>query len=193
MIRFFAMEEFREIPMEYNLQLRYAVSNYGRLISFTKDFKDGRLLKGSMVVGYRVLKYKVRDENNVVRHKHFFIYHWVAKFFVPKTSEDQVHILHLDRNRANDFHGNLKWATKEEQLAHHKSSPYVIEAKKNLIKHRIESDGTKLTVTQVMRLKKRLLDPKRKTRLKLIAAEYGVSLMTLHRIKSGENWGHIKV
>ena len=28
---------------------------------------------------------------------------------------------------------------------------------------------------------------------KQMAAKYGVSEMTLYRIKSGENWGHIKV
>jgi DNA-binding Xre family transcriptional regulator len=48
-------------------------------------------------------------------------------------------------------------------------------------------------MTQVMRLKKRLLDPNRKTRLKILAKQYGVTMMTLHRIKTGENWGHIKV
>lgn len=50
-----------------------------------------------------------------------------------------------------------------------------------------------LTQTQVMLLKKKLLDPNRKTRLKILAKRYGVSEMTLHRIKTGENWGHIKV
>jgi predicted DNA binding protein len=78
-------------------------------------------------------------------------------------------------------------------LAHAKASPFVIEAKKKLIEHKIKSDGNKLTVTEVMRLKKKLLDPNRKTRLKIIAKKFGVSEMTLHRIKTGENWGHIQV
>jgi hypothetical protein len=37
------------------------------------------------------------------------------------------------------------------------------------------------------------MDPNRKTRLKLIAKQFGISEMQLYRIKSGENWGHIKV
>ena len=78
-------------------------------------------------------------------------------------------------------------------LEHSKTSPYVIEAKKKLIEHRIKSNGTKLIETQVIWLKKKLLDPNRKTRLKIFAKKFGVSEMTLHRIKSGENWGHIKV
>ena len=32
----------------------------------------------------------------------------------------------------------------------------------------------------------------RKTRLKIIAKRFGVSEMQLHRIKTGENWGHVK-
>ena len=53
--------------------------------------------------------------------------------------------------------------------------------------------SAKLTETQVIRLKKKLFDPNRRTRLKILAKQFGVSEMQLHRIKTGENWGHIKV
>jgi hypothetical protein len=104
----------------------------------------------------------------------------------------------LDRNRANDKVANLRWATKEEMLEHSKKSPYVIASKKKQVQQlkklrEKKLDGNKLTMTQVMCLKKRLLNPNRKTRLKIIAKQYGVTTMTLHRIKTGENWGHIKV
>ena len=36
-------------------------------------------------------------------------------------------------------------------------------------------------------------DPKRKLTHKQLAEKFGVSEMQLHRIKSGENWGHINV
>jgi predicted DNA binding protein len=78
-------------------------------------------------------------------------------------------------------------------LAHSKKSPFVIEAKRKLVEHRIKSNGNKLTETQVIWLKKKLLDPNRKTRLKILAKQFGVSEMTLHRIRTGENWGHINV
>jgi DNA-binding Xre family transcriptional regulator len=50
-----------------------------------------------------------------------------------------------------------------------------------------------LNEDQVIELKKTLLDPNRKIRLKVLAKQYGVSEMQLHRIKTGQNWGHIKV
>jgi DNA-binding Xre family transcriptional regulator len=53
--------------------------------------------------------------------------------------------------------------------------------------------GLKLTSTQVIHIKKRLQDPKRKTRIKMLAKQFGVSEMQINRIRTGENWGHIKV
>jgi hypothetical protein len=44
-----------------------------------------------------------------------------------------------------------------------------------------------------MRLKRKIFDPKRKSRLKIIAKQFGISEMQLYRIKSGENWGHVKI
>jgi hypothetical protein len=193
MLQFFALETFKEISFDYKLRLRYAISNYGRLVSYTDEPKNGRFVKGSILDGYRVFRFKIRDADNNIKNKQYFFYRLVANYFIPKTSDTQVYVLHLDRNRANNFVGNLKWATKPEMLEHSKTSPYVIEAKKKLIEHRIKSNGTKLTETQVIWLKKKLLDPNRKTRLKIFAKKFGVSEMTLHRIKTGENWGHIKV
>jgi len=44
-----------------------------------------------------------------------------------------------------------------------------------------------------MVIKKLLANPKQTTRLKMIAKQFGVSEMQIRRIKSGENWGYIKV
>lgn len=193
MLRFFATETFKEISFDGKLQLHYAISNFGRLVSYADKLEEGRFVKGTTIDGYRIFRYKIRDAENKLKHRHYFFYRLVANYFLTKSSDQQVFVLHLDRNRGNDYVGNLKWATKAEMLAHSKSSPYVIEAKKNLIQNRIKSDGNKLTETQVIWLKKKLLDPDRKTRLKMLAKKFGVSTMTLHRIKTGENWGHIKV
>ena len=51
--------------------------------------------------------------------------------------------------------------------------------------------GLKLTAAQVKQIKKIIGDPKRKLTMKKLAARYGVSEMTLYRIKSGENWSRI--
>ena len=188
----FFNEKFKEIILDDSTKLRYAISNYGRLISFADNIADGRILKGGITNGYRILRYVIyKDGKSLYRHK--MIYRIVAEQFLEKTSDDQTYVLHLDRNRSNDHVNNLRWATKAEMLQHSKDSPYVQAAKKKLIEHRIQADGQKLTATKVMHLKMLLANPNRKTRMKILAKQFGVSTMQLYRIKTGENWGHIKI
>jgi hypothetical protein len=192
MIRLYPNEEFKEIVLEDKLKLRYAVSNKGRLISFVDNIKFARELKGAMTDGYRLFKYKLYNDGEII-NKHLFIYKLVAQYFIPKTSEDQIHILHLDRKRDNDDYQNLKWATKEEMAEHRRNSPYVKQARLNLVKHNLASNGRKLTVTKVILIKKILARPDQTTRLKMIAKQFGVSEMQIRRIKSGENWSQVKI
>lgn len=192
MIRFYANEEFREIETDFPLKFRYAVSNKGRLISFTNSFNDGNLLKGSYSDGYKTFRYG-KSPNGKSAYKTLFIYKLVAEFFIPKTSEDQVHVIHLDYVRDNDLVKNLKWATYEEAQLHRSKSPRVIDSKKKLIEHNKKADGRKLTSTSVIRLKKILNKPNQNTRIKILAKQFGISEMQVNRIKRGENWAHIKV
>jgi hypothetical protein len=164
------------------------VSNYGRILSFKHEFKDGRILKGARSDGYPTLCYKTMVNGKQKSHC-YFVFRLVADLFIPKTSEDQTQVLHLDFSRDNDKVDNLKWATKEEMMAHTRKSPNVIRAKS--VKR--VGYGLKLTSTQVIHIKKRLQDPKRKTRIKMLAKQFGVSEMQINRIRTGENWGHIKV
>lgn len=191
-IRVYPNEEFREIILEDKLRLRYAVSNKGRLISFVDDIKFGRVLKGALTDGYKVFRYKIYTEEKI-KNKNVFIYKLVAQYFIPKTSEEQVYVLHLDRIRDNDDIKNLKWATRAEMLEHSQNSPFVKQARKKLHEHNLSADGKKLTVTKVILIKKLLANPKSKTRLKMIAKQFGVSEMQIRRIKSGENWSQVKI
>lgn len=191
-IRVYPNEEFKEIIIEDKLRLRYAVSNKGRLISFVDDIKFGRILKGGRADGYKMFRYNVTSDGKM-KTKHKFISKLVAELFIPKTSEDQTYVLHLDRIRDNDDHRNLKWATRKEMLEHSKNSPFAKQARLNLVQHNLKADGRKLTVTKVMLIKKLLANPNQRTRLKMIAKQFGVSEMQISRIKSGENWNQIKI
>jgi len=192
MIRFYPQEIFREIEIDYPLKFRYAISNRSRLISFTEKFEDGNLLKDRDSNGYKTFRYSMRINGNLTS-KVYFIHKLVAQFFLAKTSEEQLYVLHLDHKPDNNRLSNLKWATYKEALEHRKKSPHVIRAKRELLEHNLKSDGKKLTVTNVIHLKKLLQDPKRKTRLKMLAKQFGISEMQVSRIKNGENWSHIKV
>lgn len=191
-IRIYPNEEFKEIIVEDKLRLRYAVSNKGRLMSFVDDMKFGRLLKGGLSDGYRMFRYSLTVDGKT-KTKHQFISKLVAEFFIPKSNEEQTYVLHLDRVRDNDYYRNLKWATRQEMIEHSRNSPFVKQAKLDLIEHNLKADGRKLTVTKVMLIKKLLAKPNQTTRLKMIAKQFGVSEMQISRIKSGENWSQVKI
>jgi hypothetical protein len=191
-IRIYPNEQFKEIELDYSLKLRYAISNKGRLISFSENIEDCRLLKGSLSDGYPIFSFRIKSDGKVTS-KCLFLYKLVAKYFIPKQSEEQTYVLHLDYSRNNDNVNNLRWATRAEMLEHRNKNPNVIQAQKNLTEHNLKADGRKLTTTKVMLIKTILARPEQKTRLKMIAKQFGVSEMQIRRIASGENWGHVKI
>ena len=178
-----------------NLRKNYAISNYGRIVSYKQNEKmeDGRILKATDINGYAAFRYRqfVKEPNGDTRAKssQIYIHRLVGEYHLgPKPSEDHTYILHLDYNKLNNHVSNLRWATKREMEIHQQSSPLVIAARKRRIEQHIQG-YRKLNEAQVIRLKKKLLDPNRKTRLKILAKQFGVSEMQLHRIKTGQKLG----
>lgn len=188
MVKSYWNEEWKEVKFEEGaLKKRYAISNYGRIISYTNNIEDGDHIRGGKLRGYPTLPLRPFGKS-----KTFYVHKLVAQLFLPKTAPKQDNVIHLDYNKSNNYIENLQWATKAEMFAHQQNNPSVLEAREKQ-KGRKTQQGHKLTATQVMRLKMKINDPNRKTRLKLIAREFGISEMQLYRIKSGENWGHVKV
>lgn len=54
-----------------------------------------------------------------------------------------------------------------------------------------KTEGLQLNTEKLKVFKVAINNPKRKLTYKLMAAKYGVSEITLYRIKSGENWGKV--
>ena len=188
MVKSFWNEEWKTIKFEEGaLQKNYDISNYGRVVSYKENREDGELIKGGKLRNYATLPVRPFGKS-----KTFYIHKLVAQYFIENNRPDATFVIHIDHNKSNNYVENLKWCTKEEVFAHQKNNPIVIEARKKQKEHRSD-EGHKLTSTEVIRLKKKIFDPKRKSRLKIIAKQFGISEMQLYRIKSGENWGHIKV
>lgn len=186
MERFYSTEVWKEIKFDQPPLKKYAVSDHGRIMSFIEHIKDGKLLKGSIIQGYLSLKCRVQG-----KEKTLYVHKLVAEYFLEKKEGDQ-YVIHLDYDKQNNKINNLMWANKDEMFSHQQKNPKVIEARKKQAMYRPQG-GHKLTSTDVMRIKKKIWDPNRKTRLKLIAKQFNISEMQLYRIKSGENWSHIRV
>jgi NUMOD4 motif/HNH endonuclease len=173
-----------QFPGWKELRKKYAVSSHGRVASYTDDvLEDGKLLNGSLTTGYRSLNLHRPNSKGTI-----YIHREVAKLFQKKGSARHKFVVHTNHNKLDNRASNLKWATQEEVAKHQQKSPAKIAYKAVQASRTV---GLKLNATQVKSIKKLLEDPKRKLTYRQLAEKYGVSEMTLYRIKSGENWGRI--
>lgn len=169
------------------LRKKYAVSNFGRCASFTKDVtEDGKLLSGSITTGYRTLNlHRAENKGTIYLHRE------IAKLYCKKTSPRCKYVIHINHHKTDNKASNLKWATLEEMSAHQQKSPHKIAYKKLQKERSSTQKGLKLTPVQVKTIKKIITDPNRSITYKQLAKKYSVSEMTLYRIRSGENWGGV--
>jgi len=168
-----------------SLRKKYAVSSFGRLASFTTNLdEDGKLLKGSLTSGYKTINLHLDQSSQTL-----YIHREVARLFCKKKSPKYKYVIHINHKKEDNKFTNLQWATLEEMAAHQQKSPAKIAFKKRQASATV---GLKLNEAKVRKIKETIANPKRKLTFKQLAAKYDVSEMTLYRIKSGENWGHIK-
>lgn len=164
-----------------SLKKKYAISNQGRTASYIDSVeKDGNLLNGSLTSGYRTLNLHVENGNGTI-----YLHREIAKIFCKKKSPKEKYVIHINHNRADNNAKNLKWASQTEVSEHQQKSPLKIAYKK---KQAAKTIGLKLTLSQVKKIKDTINNPKRRLTYKQLAEKYGVSEMTLYRIRSGENW-----
>lgn len=192
MISKMADEKWKQVTFSgwETMQRKYAISNMGRLASYQKNVeKDGIILKGSEIEGYKVLRLRVQGA-----YVAFLFHRLVAEAFCKKGKAENNFAIHLNHKKQDNKASNIAWANKEAVAAHNKNSPAVKAYRKQLQEKAPElKKGLKLSIAQVKQIKTLLNNPKRKLTHKQIAAKYGVSEMAITRMKRGENWGHVKV
>ncbi|GAA4773023.1 MULTISPECIES: HNH endonuclease [Flavobacterium] len=113
----------------------------------------------------------------------------VALNFIEQPTEKHSFVAHLDFDKLNNHHSNLKWMTSEENIKHQQNSPYVIKAKAIAnINRSGRITRSKLSIHQVMMIKKKINED---VPLRKLAKRYNVSETQLLRIKRGINWANI--
>lgn len=162
---------------------RYEVSNQGRIRSTYREQEfDGRwgrmvmrfpakLMKASRTTaGYCYLCLS-KDAKGV---KHL-LHRLVMLAFV---GESDLQVNHLDGDKENNRLENLEYVTSQQNLRH------CIDV---LGKKRGEGTGVAKLKTEDI---KKIRDDNRF--LRVIAADYGVTLQAIHYVKSRKNWGHVE-
>ena len=180
-------EEWKDIEMADDSgskrRKKYAISNYGRVASYTENIETGKLLKFGLIQGYQVLSLG----NNKIKHSRC-IHKLVARYFLPEAEPGHDFVIHYDFDKLNNSFKNLQWATREQVSEHQNHNPKVQQSRKN---HTRRKKGPKLDEKIVKRIKKAINAPKRKRTYKQIAKYYGISETQLYRIKSGRDWAHV--
>jgi hypothetical protein len=173
-----------EFPGWKQLRKKYALSSLGRVASYSEDITgDGKLLNGSLTTGYKTLNLHRPGNNGTL-----YIHREIARLFLKKPTPKHRYVIHVNHNKVDNAARNLRWATLEEMIDHQQKSPAKIAYKKVQAKRTV---GLKLTATQVRSIKKTLSSKNRQLTIKKLADKYGVSEMTMYRIKSGENWSRV--
>ncbi|MET0244453.1 MAG: NUMOD4 domain-containing protein [Flavitalea sp.] len=174
-----------QFPGWKHLRKKYALSSNGRIASFTEDVaEDGKLLQGSLTTGYRTLNLHRPGNNGTL-----YVHREIARLFLGKPGTKTKYVIHSNHNKLDNAVKNLRWASLEEMIEHQQNSPAKLAYKKVQASRSV---GLKLNAKQVESIKKTLLDKKRKITIKKLAEKFGVSEMTMYRIKSGENWARVK-
>lgn len=160
----------------------YLISNYGRVKRRKKQSNEWKFAKTSLVRGYESFWISKKNKKSTTC---CYVHRIVAILFLEK-QDDQRFVIHVDFNKRNNKVKNLKWVNTSALNEHHKLNPKKLNRKGKIT-------YSKLTEGRVRMIKKKIFDPNRKTRMRIIAKQFGISEMQLYRIKSGENWGHVKI
>ena len=183
MIRNLFNEEWKVIQFDDKIseKEKFKISNYGRVINFKIENKE-YLKKETYTNGYVSISVRQKENGKTTGR---YIHKLVAQHFLEKENDDQIYVLHINYDKTDNNIKNLKWATKREKELHQFKNPVFIESIKN------KKTNYKLTEGKVKIIKRQLKN--NRTRITMIAKRFGVSDMQIHRIKTGENWGHVKI
>lgn len=176
-------EEWKTIQFDDKVseKEKYKISNYGRVLNCKGE--DEFLVKAAYINGYQHLPVRQKKNGNSTSR---YVHKLVAQHFLEQN--DGQYVIHKNYHKKDNRLVNLKWATKSEKEMHQFSNP---EHKISVSKRKGRVTNAKLTETRVKLIKRKLKDPNRRTRLKMIAKQFGISEMQLHRIKTGENWSSV--
>jgi len=186
MIKKIPGEEWKplQFPGWKQLRKKYALSSNGRIASYSEDIhQDGKLLEGSLTTGYKTLNLHRPGNNGTL-----YIHREIARLFLKKPSAKYRYVIHVNHDKLDNSVRNLRWATLDEMIEHQQNSPAKIAYKKVQANRKV---GLKLSADQVKGIKRVLNNKNRNVTIRQLAEKYGVSEMTMYRIKSGENWGRI--
>ena len=179
MVQSFWNEEWKTIRFDNKIAQTetFKISNYGRVIN-CKD-ENEVLVKKTYINGYQALRLRLKEKRKWTSR---YVHKIVAEHFLEQNNG--IYVIHLNYDKTDNHIKNLKWVTKKEKETHQFSNPEHKNKPRKIT-------YSKLSEAKVKLIKRKLNAPNRRTRLKMIAKQFGISTTQLNRIKTGENWGSV--
>ena len=184
-------------------ELDYEISIHQEKIKETKknleiSLQERKILLVDLRKERDLLVKKRKNLNHKINKKRaiyfsLLIHKAVAELFLEKPSPEHQFVIHKDYKKDNNMVSNLEWATKKQTYDRYAHNPYykVKKFEDNLYGRKtVRVKTSKLSVNDVLYIKNKLM--KGDITSKKLAEQFGVSDMQIYRIKTGENWGHIK-
>ena len=160
----------------------YYFSDYGRMKSVNKLSGAEKLLKGGRDK-YGNVKLSIRLVDDL--RQEYYLHRLVGEEFIKPATPEHKFLIRKDNNKENNHYKNLKWMTQEEVTKHQRKLGVFDPGKKK------RSPRVKMTEAKVKLLKRRL--KKGKTKHKILAKDFGITVTQVRRIENGDNWGHVKI
>lgn len=160
---------------------------------FIEEVKALREQRDELIQKRKKLNHKINKKRSI--YMCILFHKAVAQLFLPpNTNPEAKFVIHKDYDKLNNRADNLAWATQEEVNERYYKHPKVIlrEFKKQFLgeDYKPRVNANKLTEADVLTIKTRL---KKGYTLRKLAKQFGVSDMQIHRIKTEENWAHVKL
>ncbi|MDA3865181.1 MAG: NUMOD4 domain-containing protein [Salinivirgaceae bacterium] len=169
-------EEWRYIP---GTDKKYEVSNYGRVKSYCSNSSE-KILKPSVTGGFKTVCIRIEGKRKTV-----LVHKLTAEAFVNRNPNEDM-VVHLDWNKGNNHHQNLKWVSRDE--GYKRLLERLHQGNRDNPRKR-KVTNSKLEKQDIQVLKGML---ERGVKQKVIAKLFCISEMQVSRIKRGENWANIE-
>lgn len=175
-------EEWRDIPGYEGL---YCISSHGRITAYDRagehqarwgiakmKFPGGPRVLSTTTKGYKYIALKKPGQKGIK-----FLFHRLVMLTFVGSPEKGMQVNHKDGDKENNHLSNLEYCTSLQNLRH------CIDV---LGKKRGEGGSSKLTELQVRSIRKD------ERVLRVIAADYGVTLQAIWMVKKRKNWAHLQ-
>lgn len=185
------VEKLNEIQTKID-DLNEDIRQNKNAVELAEKVSEMRQNRDALVQKRKKLNHAINKKRNI---NYCLLFHKaVAELFLePNERPEAKFVIHKDYDKLNNHFNNLQWATQEEVNERYKKHPKVIlrEFKKQFLDdYKPNVRATKLSEEDVLVIKTKL---KKGYTLRKLAKQFGVSDMQIHRIKTEENWSHVKL